>query len=111
MNFLRVMVLTFGAAIFTMWLSRTLGWPYWTYFALCAAFGLLCYVVSVGLIGLFIEKRAPEMATNEEFMPGTQKWETTVGTGVVPKWVSWIGLLSFGFILAMPFELLASWMR
>ena len=111
MNFVRILVLTFLAGAASISLTRSLGWPYWSYFTLCVALGLLCYVISVILIDLFIERRAPEMASNEDFMPGTQAREMTAGIGVVPKWVSWIGLLSISFFVAIPFELVARLVR
>jgi hypothetical protein len=41
-----------------------------------------------------LKKRAPEFAANDI-------WELTAGTGIVPKWVSIIGLLPYSaFIVA-----------
>ncbi|MFL6844223.1 MAG: hypothetical protein ACJ8ER_05005 [Allosphingosinicella sp.] len=86
-------------------------WPYWSYFALCAGMALVTYVVSSVLMGSYIERRTPELASSREVAPGVQAWETTAGTGIVPKWVSWMGLLAIGFVLAMPFELVARLFR
>jgi len=44
-------------------------------------------------------------------MPGIQKWELTAGTGIVPKWVPCIGIVSIAFFLASPFELVAWLLR
>jgi hypothetical protein len=71
-------------------------------------FGLEKWHVSLGLIGLamflyllnailiqcFIRRRTPDFASSEEVLPGTQKWELTAGLGIVPRWVSMIGLLA-----------------
>jgi hypothetical protein len=38
----------------------------------------------------------------EEAVPGTRIWEMTAGMGIVPKWVSVIGLLAVSaFIVAV----------
>lgn len=41
----------------------------------------------------YIKKRAPEFANDE-------MWEFTAGMGVVPKWVSYIGLLAISALIA-----------
>src|SRR3989339_879141 len=51
------------------------------------------YVLNISLIRYFIRKRASDFASSEEGVPGIQKWEVTAGLGIVPKWVSFIGLL------------------
>jgi hypothetical protein len=76
-------------------------------------FGLEKWKVSLGLIGLavslymlsawltqyFIKKRTPEFLSHEEVIPRVQKWEMTAGLGIVPKWVSVIGILSFSALI------------
>lgn len=63
---------------------------------------LLLYLLSVGLIKHYISKRTPDLASANELIPGIQKWEMTAGLGIVPKWVSLIGFLSFSaFITAV----------
>lgn len=111
MKFILVCVLTFSAAALGMLTVRGLGWPYWTYHLLVIAVGVILYVINGFLIIKFIRKRAPEYASSEEVLPGVQKWELTAGTGVVPKWVSYIGLASIPFLLASPLELIAWLMR
>lgn len=55
----------------------------------------ILYVLNILLIRYFIKKRAPEFANDES-------WEFTVGRGIVPKWVSAIGLLAISaFIMAV----------
>ena len=61
---------------------------------------VFCYFGNVLLIRHYINKRAsglleldealPKPGPNEEYL-----WEKTAGTGMVPKWVSAIGLLAF----------------
>lgn len=111
MKFILMCVLTFGAASGGLSIVRTLGWPYWAYHALVISVGVVLYLVNNFLIVGFIRKRAPEFASSEESLPGLQKWELTAGTGVVPKWVSFIGLVSIAFFLASPFELVAWLLR
>jgi len=52
-----------------------------------ALFGwtLFAYFLNVRLIVFYISKIDPEMMRDGS-------WELTAGTGVVPKWVSWLGL-------------------
>ncbi len=50
------------------------------------------YFTNVFLIRYYIRKRTPELANDE-------MWEMTAGLGIVPKWVSVIGLLSISAII------------
>jgi len=111
MKFFYLVAATLIAGSLSLFITRALDWPYWSYFAVCCALGLVTYVVSVLVMGSYVERRAPEFANRDEILPGIQSWELTAGTGVVPKWVSYIGILSVGFFLAIPFELLASLFR
>jgi hypothetical protein len=107
MKFILICVLTFAAASVGISAVRACGWPYWAYHVLVVSVGLVMYLISNFLTVRFIGKRAPDFASKEEAMPGVQKWELTAGLGVVPRWVSLIGILGLAFILASPFELLA----
>ena len=62
------------------------GSTYFFAFSICA-FGILLYFVNIFLIRSFISKNAPYMY-----------WEDTAGKGIVPKWVSILGLIGMGFI-------------
>lgn len=53
--------------------------------------GLAAYFINVALIQFFISRRAPSTLVNDT-------WEQTAGLGVVPKWVSVLGLVGMGFI-------------
>jgi hypothetical protein len=103
--------LTFVAASIAMMTVKMLILPYWAYFALCFCFGAVLYVVNSVLIKWYIERRTPDLASHEEVGFDLEAWELTAGTGVVPKWVSWLGLLGLGFFLAIPFEFVASLIR
>jgi len=62
----------------------------------------ILYIVNITLIQFFIKKRAPDFALSDEVMPSVQAWELTAGLGIVPKWVSWIGLWAIAaFITAV----------
>lgn len=111
MKFIVMLALTFGAASAILTIVRRYGWPYWAYHALALTTGVILYLIHNILMVGFIRKRAPDFASKEEILPGVQRWELTAGTGIVPKWVSLIGLLSIAFVLASPFELLAWLMR
>lgn len=79
-----VVVFLMGAAL----LNKLLETPPWVAgIALCVV-GVVLYLSNVVLIRSYISKRAPELANDE-------MWELTDGTGIVPKWVSFLGLLSF----------------
>ena len=56
---------------------------------------VIFYILSCILTNYFIGKNAPEFASYEEVLPDTQMWELTAGMGMVPKWVSAIGLLPY----------------
>jgi hypothetical protein len=55
--------------------------------------GVVFYFANTVLIGIFVSKRAPQALVDNT-------WEATAGTGIVPKWVSVIGLLGMGFVPA-----------
>jgi len=62
--------------------------------------GLLFYFSSNYLTMRFIEKKAPEIveldaAYGKPMNDGEYLWEKTAGTGIVPKWVSLIGIASY----------------
>jgi hypothetical protein len=110
-KFLLLLVFTFLGALISLGIQRAMAWPAWTYFAVAAVLGLICYVLSATLTGRFIESRAPGVAMIDRLHPGANAWESTAGNGIVPRWVSAVGLLGFGFFLAIPFELAARLFR
>jgi len=111
MKFILMCLLTFSAANAGISVIRALDWPYWTYHVLVISTAVLLYLINNILVAGFIRKRAPEFLSKDEVMPGWQKWELTAGTGIVPKWVSLIGMTSIAFFLASPFELVAWLLR
>jgi len=60
--------------------------------------GIACYVVNVALIKHYLDKGVPGLLEIDAALPPPTEgqeylWEKTDGTGIVPKWVSCIGLL------------------
>ncbi|HEX5758225.1 MAG TPA: hypothetical protein VF121_03445 [Thermoanaerobaculia bacterium] len=87
------------------------GAPAWAYYLTLPIVAFALYVANSVLMKHYIARRAPDFASHEEFRPGIQKWELTAGTGIVPKWVSLIGLASIAALLALLFPLFAALMR
>ncbi|MFW5857091.1 MAG: hypothetical protein ACOCX4_04355, partial [Planctomycetota bacterium] len=98
MGFILICGLAFIAAVVGIGAVRFLGWPYWSYHVLVITIGCVLYVLSSSLMMWYIRKNAPEYESFEEVMPGVQKWELTAGAGIVPKWVSFIGIVANGGI-------------
>lgn len=97
-------VIFIGALIFaviSVQLTRNFGLEKWQVSTALIGLGALFYLLNVLLIKHYIRKRTPDFASTEEVLPGVQKWELTAGVGIVPKWVSVIGLLAISaFITA-----------
>lgn len=55
--------------------------------------GVVFYLLNVVLMAYFLRRRAPGSISH-----GT--WESTAGTGGVPRWVSKIGMLGVGLLLS-----------
>lgn len=53
--------------------------------------GVVFCLINAALITFFVRRRAPEAWQAGE-------WEMTAGTGVVPRWVSELGLVGIGLI-------------
>jgi hypothetical protein len=67
--------------------------------ALLSLSGLFLYVLNVVLIRYYLTRSRPFLLELEARLPPPAKeqeylWEKTAGTGVVPKWVSALGLLA-----------------
>ncbi|MDZ7657784.1 hypothetical protein [Fodinibius sp.] len=59
----------------------------------------LLYFINVFLIKYYIKKNAPTLWNKKESISGIQNWELTANTGVVPNWVSWLGILSISALI------------
>lgn len=53
--------------------------------------GFAIYLANIALIRLFIARRAPSALIEDA-------WEQTARKGIVPKWVSALGLVGMGFV-------------
>jgi hypothetical protein len=58
---------------------------------LCA--GAIGYVLNAWLIRFYVRRKMPN-TMDTKLADGTYLWETTSGKRIVPKWVSFIGLVS-----------------
>lgn len=94
-----------------MLIIRVFKLPHVAFHVFVLSVGSFLYVLNNYLIAKHIKKKAPSYLSFQEVLPNVQKWELTAGRGIVPKWVSLIGLLAFGFILACPFEVFALLLR
>lgn len=96
-NFIIMVILSMMAA--SLFLKATsLSFLWGTLFL--AGQGLLLYLFNIFLIRHFINKKGPgvlelDAAYGKPMKDGEYLWEKTAGTGIVPKWVSWIGIGSY----------------
>ena len=76
---------------------------------------VLLYLLNIVLIHYFIKKKILSFASSKEVIPDVQKWELTAGIGIVPKWVSVIGLFSISALITaiLPgvIEFFKSWQK
>lgn len=87
-----IVIGTFFFAVLAMRITRTFAFEKWHVSIGLLLLGGILYILNIILIRLFIKARTPEFANNED-------WESTAGLGIVPKWVSIIGLLSFSALI------------
>lgn len=80
------LVIAFVVPLLVAWQDGT---SYAFAFSVSAA-GVVMYFVNIALIHYYISRRAPETLADDS-------WELTAGTGIVPRWVSVIGLVGMGF--------------
>ncbi len=77
--------------------------------------GLLSHFGSLGLTLYFIERRIPGLLeTSRKLGPdrdGRLLWEHTSGLGIVPRWISWVGLLAFPCLTLGISAMLYLWLR
>lgn len=108
---MNVLFFTVAIAYVVQSLVRACGLPSWSYYVIVTGVSGGCYLVNVGPIKHFIRKRMPELASPEEVFPGVQQWELTAGLGVVPTWVSWIGLASIASVIALAVPFIVGLLR
>lgn len=76
------------------------GFSFWWGVAFLVCFGLLLYISNILLIRHYLKKNVPGVLELDELYDKPKRdeeylWEKTAGTGVCPKWVSWIGIASY----------------
>jgi len=104
---LNILLMAAAVGVAVKWLLVYVGAPSWSYFVVLPVLGVLFYVLNCLLIRYYIQQRAPEFASDQPVADGVQKWELTAGLGIVPKWVSFIGLLAIACFLALLMPVIA----
>lgn len=89
----RIVVGTIVFASVAINLMRAFGIQKWLMSLCLLVVAIALYLLSITLIQYFIKKKAPGSAND-------QMWELTAGLGVVPKWVSSLGLYSVSAAIA-----------
>ena len=89
----RILVGTIMFAAVATSLTRAFGIQKWLMSLCLLVLAIGLYLLSATLIQYFIKKRAPEFAND-------QMWEFRAGAGIVPMWVSSIGLFSISAVVA-----------
>ena len=89
----------FVFAVAAMRITRYFELEKWQVSLVLIGLAILLYFLNIVLIKYFIKKRTPDFASSEDVLPDVQKWELTAGLGIVPKWVSMIGLLSISALV------------
>jgi len=97
MNF--IILISLSLMVASLFLQLT-GLSFWWGVAVLACFGGLLYLINVFLAIHYIDKKVPGVLELDAYYDRPMKdgeylWEKTAGTGIVPKWVSWIGIGSY----------------
>jgi hypothetical protein len=100
-----ILAVAFLIAMGAEWAARYCGFPGWVGSIVSALLGVALYVISGLLVPHYIVRRAPRAFHTAE------AWEATAGTGVVPKWVSLLGLLAVAAALASVIPIVACALR
>lgn len=93
-NFAFLVILsTMAASLFIKFTSL----PFWIGTPVLVSFAVILYGLNIVLIRHFIKKHEPGLLEVDAVLPPPEKgqnyfWEMTAGTGIVPKWVSWVGM-------------------
>jgi hypothetical protein len=79
---------------------RLTGLSYWWCAAFILCLGILLYFINIYFTRAYIRRKAPgvlelDEAYGEPMQNGEYLWEKTAGSGIVPKWVSLIGIASY----------------
>ncbi len=88
-------IVIFGVFIFSVLAFRLMNALHlhrWQVSAGLLVLGVLLHVIGAYLTKAFIQRRAPDFANDQD-------WELTAGLGIVPKWVSALGLLALSAVV------------
>lgn len=91
-------IATFVAAWFAVTLQRHLGLPTWGSYAICLASTVVLHVILIPLTNRHTQSETPLLDAARQIQKS------------VPFWLRLLGTLAMGFALAIPFQLLASWL-
>ncbi|NLJ61637.1 MAG: hypothetical protein GX338_11910 [Firmicutes bacterium] len=86
-------------SIISMRIAKYFGLHKWQVHVGLLVIAAVSYITNVLLMKYYIEKRAPWAASHEEVFPGIQMWELTAGLDIVPRWVSFIGVLVISAVI------------
>lgn len=90
-------ILVFLSTMVTSLFIKLTALPFWSGTLVLVSSAIVLYGLNVVLIRHYIEKHVPGLLDVDAVLPPPEKseshlWETTAGTGIVPKWVSWVGM-------------------
>ena len=94
---------------------KATGLSFWWGALFLAGLAVLLYLSSVYLTRHFIYKKVPgllelDLAYGKPMKDAEYLWEKTADTGIIPKWVSWIGIGSYASLAGGVLWLLI-WLR
>jgi hypothetical protein len=89
-------------------LVNNMGLPKWAYYANLILLGVAGLIICQVLTMTFIKRKTPAFATNEKLDGKEPAWMTTSGMGIVPQWVSMIGLMPFSCGVSLLYPVLTS---
>lgn len=74
-----ILIMAAAVGVAVKWSLIQIGAPSWSYFVVLPILGFLCYLANCLMIRYYIQKRAPEFASEEPALGNMQKWELTAG--------------------------------
>lgn len=109
LRFVKLLFITLAAELVLQAVQEALGWPEWAVYLLAVGFAVILMIGSHAATLAIIQRKVG--LDTREVAPGVQAWEQTAGRGIVPRWVSFVGVLGMCFLLAIPFSLVAALLR
>src|SRR5262245_1734398 len=93
-----LLLLLFSLAVFVSggaFLASQFNTPPWLVVLLLVGLGVGFYGANAVLMHYYIRLRTPDFLSRQKVFGGFEAWELTAGLGIVPKWVSVIGLCAW----------------